>query len=252
MLRKDIWRVLYVKCFSRIFYILLILSTSAYANSLRPYGHDGSITNGDIINVLIESDKADEELAKLQGKRVTSLFYVLKFKKINEDRVFEIIVTNPPKEEKPEDNKFLATGFKYNFDESNVVGDFILFDEAYKLKKNPYYEIIKILMIIFVLFLFVVLFKFIRRKIELNTKKKNKRIEILNTLQGAHSRSGFEEVLKNSDLIKSHFETTIDLLEEYKEELNKIQYKKQWTESEIATVLSLVKKLIQRVESHGI
>lgn len=226
-----------MKCFKFLSLFILLIS-QVYAKDYVAPLEVTTINNGEIYEVLVVSDKTDEELAGFVNTKINDVMFVLDFKRENENRIFEVFVTDPPqpqKNQEPTEPPFAVSGLKYEYIKKNTQGkiEYISIDYEEALKNNW----VKILIsIIFILLVVAVFYFFIRiRKSDkyiLKKLKKQKAKELKKQFENAKSREDFENLYNDKkyylDLFTNHEE-----LDEFFKRLNKVQYKKDWKEEDI-------------------
>lgn len=226
-----------MKC-SKVLLMLFIFISSAIAKDYVAPLKETTINNGELYDVLVVSDKTDEELAGFINSKINDVMFVLDFKKENENRIFEIFVTDPPQpqqNEEPKEPAFAVSGLKYEYVKKNTQGkvEYIAIDYQEALKKN-WKTILLIAILLILLGAFAYFFIRVRKseKYILKNLKKKKAKELKKQFEDATERQDFEMLYREKKYYLDLFSNS-DELNEFFNRLNTVQYKKEWNEQDI-------------------
>lgn len=244
---KDIWSPLFVKCFKLIL-LFLYMTTNAWANTVQVYPYTETIKTGDVVEVEIQSELDSNDLEKYKYKRIHQNLFVLDFKVSGTQRIFSVFVANTPKQKKEaeETRKYPFELINSNIDEQKQVQipDFHIKDKEYSHESS---QVSYVSMLIYLLLALTVLiiFLFLYKKIKMKNKNKflkNELIKMKDFITNAKTREDFEFIYKHrKDILKYYKE--IDGFDLFLKELNKIQFKKEWSPEELEEMKLLKSKL---------
>lgn len=217
---------------------MFISASFAVENFLDPKDNT-NFSNGDIGELIINSELTDDELQEFVHKKITSIIYVLEFKLSGDERIFKVVFTPPPKKKSDKVYPFVVRGLNYTFDKDRVAQKFSLFNSEYtpKEERSPYLVVISFFLI---LLLAVTLGFFLVSYTKLAKIKSRikKRVRFLtDNFYNASSREDLEGLYK---MRKELIEFT-DIDEQkwnlFERELNLIQFKKKWSREELNSLL---------------
>jgi len=263
MWKNDIWRNLFVKCFSLL--IILLISLSLYAQDeiviqesihLSPY-KQAILKNGDKTIIKLNSKLANDELKKYVSKKIADKFYVLKFFESEEGKFYEVFVLNPVQQNPKSKDKTisLAEDFKFEFDKDRIAKEFMILDVPYEeIIKTPLWQYILYSLVGFI-FMFVT-FRYayipLSKKNKIRRKRKKKAESIIRQLDTVKTREDFERIYQIKDDLHEFLDIDGHALKQFYQKLNAIQYKQNWTEEEKNSLEKIYKKIGDVKFKHGI
>lgn len=243
-----------MRCFSFILILFGCVTVLAQENYVLPK-YNTKFTNGDRATLIIESPLSDEELKKFENTKITDVIYVFRFLNTDGDREFEVIFSDPPKEQKEKKQRpFVAKGIEYTFDKERAGDQFVLFESDYTNRiENQYF--LPILWATLAVFILIPLYLLFLRYRELRLRiaeKKNRAYYFIKLIECMEKRSDFEEVYRNrkeiEELVELQKASWISLLEK----IDEIQYKPEWLDDQVNTLKTLAKKQNDLRPKYGI
>lgn len=260
MLKIDIWSNLFVKCYSLVLIFILLSThlmaqdeTQNFMGKMRAI-QGQNYTNGELVEFELKTELSFEKLKKFQHDFIHERIYVLSItEQTSGSYIVEAFVANPTEGQQKKSFPFeLDSGINLEFDASRVEKNFQLFEEKYNKVVTPYFAYL----ISFLFLGIILLFYFKTRpdrilKKKLREMRRKKALQLFEFFQNAKSREELEVLFKKRREISNYLE--ID--NEYKKflnELNKIQYKKDWSDEEYTRLLSAKKKISEVRPKYGI
>ncbi len=250
---RDIWRTLYMIC-CRIFFVFIFFINIATAQEDKtkslviPINGDKQDLNiGEIYPVKIQSSKGTQELKSYKNKFINSSMYVLEYIEPNSYIVF----INTPKKAKNENTFFEPSGFNIREMQGQPPQSFAILDTPFKdeEKTNNLYQYIVIAIIVF--FLLIIMYISIPYMIKKIKKRKYvalRKKELQAILENVQERKQFEKIYQYKKDFKKYTKIDIESLDNYIDELNTIQYKKDWSDEDFLKM----KKTIVKLQQSGI
>lgn len=228
-----------MKCFSSLIFFVFILSKS-WANVLYPMEKASEeITNGDTLEMAIDSKLTDQDLAKFEGKRVNEIIYVLEYQSHTQPKSFRVIVSNPPAKKAKTKYPFSLKNFDYKFDKELVPKEFIILKgDEYEISNNT----VSIIGIVIVAVLFIAGFYLYgplrKRYFRSKAKKANRERaqKLIDEFNNAKERADFERLYLQRREIKEYSENYDNKLDRFFKDLNKIQYRPEWSTVELEEI----------------
>lgn len=272
---KDIWRNLFVKCYKFIFPIILFFSLSVYSqdstvdlinlakaeleskthekikpekivilttSSVLPI-NDSNIQNGEIYKVSIESDKSKEEILTYKNRMINEVMYVMEVISDGEELYFKVFVTDPPKKKKKGKKIFFEmSAFNYKPVKKESGADFFSFEMPFELKDSKSYLVIGIISF-FILMISIPLGWFLWKFLTTSKKRRNRKKinigiakDLIEILKIATEREDFEKIYKERRKIKELVELNEITFSNFLAELDILQYKKNWSTTELEKI----------------
>lgn len=255
MLKIDIWRALFVKCFSFIFSLLFAFSAES-RDFVQAY-QAKQVENGEIYKVEIVSNKSPEELALFKNKKINDFMYVLDFIRTEEDsNLFEVFITDPPRPQK--DKKVVPPAFaikdiKYNYQKKNSQGEIELINYSYNYpEKETYGWMLGLFFCLAIIFIILFIKKAAIKDhyslIRLKKKKTKFLIEILNQ---AETREEFEAIIIQKKYLHDLF-TVDESHQAFLSSIEEIQYKERWTDEDIENLVAKKNKMNNLRPKYGV
>ena len=245
-----------MKCFSLLF---LIFSYAAFAQEIdlskvksKPNLFLSPATttvylNGDLVTINLDTNLSDSELKKYEGKRIAGKFFIVKFTS-GLKKQFQAFVLNPSKQKTPRKKgeiAILSEDFKFQFDQSRIAKDFIVLHKNYEKPEEVDWTMRVIATLLFLIFS-LLSFQFILKPISVSLKKKKRRKEkarfYIEKLESVNSREDFEYIYRVRNEIERFLEFDGDAFNKFYEELNKIQYKKDWSNEDQTKLEKIFKR----------
>lgn len=206
------------------------------------------VSPGEVLEVYIYSSEVEvpnEDLAQYKNQRIGDRLYVLNVDKDN--RVLKVIVT---KEGKPDNKKEdgqaeqVVTYRNLTFlkAESPSIPSYFTVESGNK------FEVVKNLPIlgsVLLLILLALLARPILRKLKKAKEAKREKNELLNLVQTAEKRKGFELIYAKRKRLQEVFKLHPDDLIEFENTLNKYQYSPEWDEQALGEVKKSYQKLLE-------
>ncbi|MAZ48793.1 MAG: hypothetical protein CME65_09525 [Halobacteriovoraceae bacterium] len=225
--------------------MILAQSIMAQKDLVAPIDENNIINNGEIYNVKIISDKTSEELKEFENQKINDVMWVIDFYEESGNRFFEVFVTDPPvpkklkanEEIKPEVPAFGVSGFKYEYIKKNTQGEIetlmVNFDEVEGVNLKLLVSLV--LGFFVILFVWLVYLKKTNRKRKLKKLKKLKAIDLKEAFDKANSRSDFEKLYDERRYFIDLFQPEEEL-RDFFSIINRIQYKKEWSSQDMASL----------------
>jgi hypothetical protein len=237
----------------KFFLFLLLISNLTLAAEVKLFSTTSDkVSRGEIVKFNIETTLEVNELLKYQNSRVDELLYILSIKETDKGIVAEAIIAEKgvkEKFEKPNDQFFI-----YNLDfvptKKNSIKELIV---LYTDKKSSTNILISILIALsFLVLIFLIYYiknrkQNIRKKLELKKWKENQDHFIIK-LKDAKSRKDIEDIYMETNKLNEFFELGKNELDQFINIMNKIQYKKSWTENELEEALKVYKSFHSSIE----
>jgi hypothetical protein len=216
------------------------------------------IVNGEIYTVKVISEKSESDLLNFKNKMINEVMYVMEVHILDEERHFKVFVTDPPKKKKKKKKiLFDMSSFKYSPTNQGQSPEFLKIDIPYNLdmdentKKIIWITLLSILIIIMILFSR----KFIHTKSK-KRKKRKKKLELakslMELLDAPKTREDFEMIYMERKVITENLEFNKPPFLKLLNEVNKYQYKEEWSEEDLNKVSESYRKLDEFKVSSGI
>ena len=243
-----------MKCFKFLFIIFFSLSLYAQENFVIPK-YNNTFTNGDRATLLIESPLSDEELKSFENSKITDVIYVFSFHVDGGEREFEVIFSDPPKNQKEKKERpFKAKGINYTFDKERAGDNFVLFESDFNRQLST--KFLKPILFSFLgILLLVLTFNILTRYRELRERKnlnKNRALDLIQKIENAKTRNDFEAIFADRKLVEEYVEINQIAWKKFQDAVFEIQYQPAWTESDAERIKSLARKLRDLRPKHGI
>lgn len=233
MCLNVIWRILFVRCY-RYILLILIMSFAAFGEEYELVSLEkGEKSTGDIVEFSIDNISLSK-VRSLKNTRVNKLLYILDSYEKNDTIIIEAIISELKQNEKLDESEdtYKIVGLNYKYSDIKLGQDFAIVDNKISLAKS------KLLYVIFCLLLILIIFIVVRCYLK---KKKNKEDQLkrkkrlnINVMQ--LNRNHFEFIYRERNELFDLYEVDKKYFKKFEEELNKIQYKKEWTEEEFTSV----------------
>ena len=213
------------------------------------------VVNNEIYDVLIESNKSDEDLLAFKNQKINKVMYVMDVILSDDTKIFKVFVTDPPKpkkkgeKEKTEIIHFDMSAFKYSPENPIKNQDFITMDTPFDLgittdqSKKILFSLLAVMFILPLLYLgrkLILKYKITSRRRRILRDKTDGLIEVIKT---AKTRSDFETIYAVRKDIDEYIELNNIEFKKFLEELNKIQFMKDWNEDQLAKITQQYKKI---------
>ena len=277
MLKRDIWRSLYVRCYKTIYTIVfLVISFSCFAqvgpvinnqedknleilDSVVPLGDERRLQVGEIYKVKIESQKRVEDLRQYQYKKINSFMYVMDFLKDDKARVFEVFIINPPKENKKnhETELFTPIGFQLVSTKSQTLPEYLKIPISYDLKSLQsiswrwWAAIIGIFLFVVSWFLYPT-FKKIQKNKKKRKRKKQEVENLIRLLEMAKEKKDFEEIYSKKKEILNNLDLDRRVFNDFINEIRSKQFRADWKDLDLDSIKKKQQKLLADGISSGI
>lgn len=280
MLKKDIWRSLFVKCFRFILFFTMIISArmavtqvaipeqaikpgqliyqESIVNRVLPPVEGPIVKNNEIYKLEIESSLSDDEIKSLKNQKINDVMYVMEVIFEEDKRFFQVFVTDPPKPkktgEKDKENKeqikivFDRSLMNYQPTNKDQGIDFITMETPYNIeevKSLAMKGFVYTLVMMIILPLVVVGSKLIKLSIERRNELKKRQVradELIALWSKTKERDEFEEIFA----LKDEYLKLIDMNErefkKFMQAINKYQYQRDWSEVEFKVLVELKNK----------
>lgn len=208
--------------------------------------------NGDLTVVDIKTNLSEDQLVSYEGKRIGGKFYVVNVIS-GLKKQFEVFVLNPTKpmpqnkksKKKKRDIVTVSEDFNIQFDKNRVSQNFIMLERKYtKPTPTNWWKIgFLILLSLFFLDLFIrFIFKPMRKNIRRRKKWKEKANFYIEKLETVKTREDFEYIYRVRSDINKLLEFDNQAFKKFYDELNRIQYKRDWTDEDQARLEKIFKK----------
>lgn len=273
MLKTGTWRVLFVKCFSLLLFIycsLLFAQDATKINVIESIHRvlpleagKNNIENNEIYEVRVESDLKEEELLKLQNKKINDVMYVIDVFFDGDDKFFRVFVAEPPKDKEKQkiDPYFDRTSFSYKYVKKQKPQDFLSFEKDFTVKefkafwqKYAIYIFIILLLIPMPYFIYKGYFYFLSskqsRKEKLRIKKLSK--DLVTLFEEASTREDFENIFAKRKLYKRYIETDHQQFNKLLQKIDDFQYQKDWSDIEVSEIKKIKNKVGPLRVSRGV
>lgn len=237
-----------MKCCSLLF--ILFFSFSIFANTVKPLGDNRTIVNGEIYNVVLESELSDEEVEAYQNSKINEIMYLLEYDKNLKPRQLKVFVTDPPQKKQEDENKeeiiFSYQGFQYKPEQKIKNPKLFSFQEN-KTFTDEEIRIASIgLATLVALIIFVILLKVFKKWSQSRAKKRDEKNEIEKLKESillAKTRQEFEKIHRlRKKIYRFNSEPPKDF-EMLLLKIYSIQYKSEWSEEELSELVQLKNKV---------
>jgi hypothetical protein len=230
-----------VKCYSLIAFILVSFSAFADSYLVMPTNKvTAEVGVGDIVEVEVINQ--DNEKLNIKSNRLGNVFYILENIEENKFRVVVSPKTSADKKITDDLDKFEYRGFKFSKDLNNLTNDYIVKDINIEIETNQksWAWILLIIILLAIIIHFAPSFiKKYKDKIEVRRKKRF----LINKIVKIKTRNDIEEVYRYKNELKTLFNISNETYKEIVNEINKIQYKKTWSDTDKSLANKVIKKL---------
>lgn len=240
---QDIWRVLYVKCFS--FLIIFISLSWATDIELRAISNE-EVSFGDIVDFKVEGNLEYSQLSKYENKRINDKYYNLEVYKNGDNVFFKSIISQMEKGEKIEvEDKFEIHGVNFKFKKIQLDERIKILDENIILKRSK-----EILIFFFVIFTLIILFFSKRYLTKRRTllKRKLERTE-LNINMNNPTREDLEKIYAKKSKLVELYDFSEELMDDYLLHLNKYQFQKEISKENLTKLILKYKEVVKSLKA---
>lgn len=247
-----------MKCFS---FILLLFSISCFAldeQLEKPLGVlyadlGQELTNGDLVILNLETDLTEGELKKYNNRFIQERIYALGFKE-QAQGIFEVeaFISNPVKFSKKPSFPFVLKEIEIKFDEKRVAKSFQLFEMNYvkeQIKMIVPFVVGLVCFTLIIIYFYTRPDRVLRKK--LKRRRKEKALGLVTLIESAKTRDDFEKIFFSRKDIDQLLDFADDFSMLYKA-INEIQFKKEWSEQDLAMISSAKRKIVQVKVKNGI
>ncbi len=235
-----------MKCYSFLICLLVsVICADAYATEYTLVALDKEKkSTGDIVEFSV--DELDYSKSKtLKNKRINNLLYVLNTYRKNETTILETIISELKKGEEFEELEdiYQVEGLNYKYKEIKLNKEFSIIDnKIVLLESKVLYVILGLLSLL--LIVFSVIFLKRRRKIKNEIAERKQRLDVDSNQT---SRNHIENIYTNRREVFDLYEIDKDAFEVFEVELNKIQFKKEWTVEESKNIENIFQNFVKTV-----
>jgi hypothetical protein len=227
-------------------------------DSVLPQGDDTTIKNNEIYDVLVKSEKSDEELKAYKNQKINKIMYVMDTFIDSEKRVFRVFVMDTPK--KDDETIITFDRLAFNYDPSNpALGqDYIQLDVPYEFRPDKDFIMTALMYVLAAMVLCPLLwFSFVglrrmQKKAKLKLSKKEKADDLMLFLGKLHERSDFEEVFAKRDDIREFLDFDEEEFEILLKNIDQYQYMKTWNQDQFSLLRTQIEKLEIKKATSGV
>lgn len=235
-----------------ILFITFFVTLTSFADEIGLLStSQKEVTNGELVKLKIIDTRSKSYYSKYKNKRIGPLIYVLDIIEKQDELYFDAIVSEAgSKEKKLEiDDKFILKGLNYYPTKKNQIKDFITLNIPILIKKKKSLWIFVTLTLILFAFGFWWYSNRNRRKKAKRIKKiKKEKIEkILALIEKAKTSDHFAQIyLQRTDILE-FFELDTKKFKEVIDQINSVQYKKEWPEEELNQLIKMMNSIRKNV-----
>ena len=249
-----------MRCCRLLLFLFLFsnLSISLAQNDVvAPLDDNPVISNGEIYQVKIISDRPSSELSEFKNRKINDVMWVMDYFEQDGQRIFEVFVTDPPAPKKnqtePEKPLFGVTGFKYEYQQKNTQGQIesLVVNFTEKEKFNIKLAIGISLVILVALIVGLIYWRKTARTRKLKRLKNKKAAELIELFDKAKSREDFEEIYDERKYYLDLFSEDSELRKLFNT-INQIQYRKEWNIEDLRILTKLKNEIMQLRRRSGI
>lgn len=231
-----------MKCFSILVIILFGFINNTIANTLIPY-NENNLEAGEFLWIEVKTKKSADDLKSLINRRIHDNFFVKDFKIENGKKLFYVVTLNSSK--KPDTYDFIIKGFN--------IKSLQIMDQNYTVLSSDYKRNIqenitqKLLIYIVISFAILVIFFIIYKKIKYRRMVRQKTLaesEYLKSIvSNCKTREDIEKIYKNRKEIRSKLNIEYKIFDNLIQQLDEIQYKKDWSTEELNSLIEITQKI---------
>jgi hypothetical protein len=218
-----------------------------------------SIKTGEMIDVIVQT-KDEKIIAKIERMNPGFIWVVDGIGRLvisstaaeninNADYVEIKSIFIPIRQISKDETITVAQLGKINFKDIEVTDDGLKAESIKVIQTTlPFSKMVLFIICMIAGFCVVKLTLYFQKKMKLKNEIKAKKARLLSAVSSINGRAGVEllnQTLNNDKIENPQLNNEIKIFQEH---LNNIQYKKEWTENELAQVLTHVKKITQVIE----